>query len=122
ELDLTAGYHDLRIEHYEGSNDQRLELRWLPPGSSDWEIVPKSALSTEAGVTRVTSPGVKTCEGATDTPGDGLRLYDVNPNYELVDLRPEGFEPNVSALDFTEDGDLVVATAGDVSSGGWVED
>src|SRR5690606_20429628 len=46
----------------------------------------------------------------------------VNPNYKLVDLRPEGFEPNVSALDFTEDGDLVVATAGNVSAGGWVED
>src|SRR5690606_15284594 len=57
-----------------------------------------------------------------DTPGDGLRLFDVNPNYKLVDLRPEGFEPNVSALDFTEDGDLVVATAGNVSAGGWVED
>ena len=38
-------------------------------------------LSTEADVVRVTAPGSKFCEGATDTPGDGLRLETVNPNY-----------------------------------------
>src|SRR5699024_6687183 len=46
----------------------------------------------------------------------------VNPNYELVDLRPEGFEPAVSALDFTADGDLVVVTSGNVSPAGWTDD
>ncbi|MEE6283340.1 family 16 glycoside hydrolase, partial [Georgenia sp. MJ170] len=119
---LTEGVHDLRIEHFEGTNDQRLTLEWKQPGESDFEVVPTSALSTEAGVVRVTAPGNKFCEGDFDTPGDGLRLEGVNPNYELVDLRPEGFEPAVSALDFTEDGDLVVVTAGDVSSGGWEPD
>ncbi|HLT83013.1 MAG TPA: family 16 glycoside hydrolase [Phototrophicaceae bacterium] len=121
-LTLTEGAHDLRIEHYEGGFNQRLSLYWRPPGATSFELVPTSALSTDAGVVRVTSPGVKFCEGATDTPGDGLRLFDVNPNYELVDLRPEGFAPAVSALDFTEDGDLVVVTAGQVSPGGWQPD
>ncbi|WP_324650791.1 family 16 glycoside hydrolase [Georgenia sp. H159] len=119
---LTAGVHTLRIEHYEGGYNQRLTLEWQPPGSEAFEVVPTDALSTEAGVVRVTSPGVKFCEGATDTPGDGLRLYDVNPDYELTSLRPEGFEPPVSALDFTEDGDLVVVTSGQVSPGGWQPD
>ncbi|MBD8062644.1 DUF1080 domain-containing protein, partial [Actinomycetaceae bacterium Sa1BUA1] len=121
-VSLTAGTHDLRIEHYEGGFGQRLTFSWKTPGSTQWEVVPTSALSTEAGVVRVTAPGVKFCEGATDTPGDGLRLFDVNPNYELVDLRPEGFAPAVSALDFTEDGELVVVTAGQVSPGGWQPD
>src|SRR5690625_3799017 len=119
---LTEGVHRLRIEHYEGGYNQRLSFYWKPPGASDFDLVPGGVLTTEADVVRVTSPGVKFCEEATDTPGDGLRIFDVNPNYKLVDLRPEGFEPNVSALDFTEDGGLVVATAGNVSAGGWVED
>ena len=83
-------------------------------------VVPTSVLSTEAGVVRVTSPGCKYCEGATDTAGDGLRLDAVNPNYDLTNLRPPGFEPHVSGMDFLADGRMVMTTSGDVSSGGWV--
>ena len=68
------------------------------PGSSDFVLVPTSVLSTEADVVRVTAPGSKFCEGATDTPGDGLRLETVNPNYDLTNLRPPGFEPHVSGM------------------------
>ncbi|MEK8225502.1 PA14 domain-containing protein [Oerskovia sp. M15] len=98
---LTAGAHALRVEYYEGSDKQRLTLAWKTPGSSAFVVVPNSVLSTEAGVVRVTAPGNKYCEGATDTSGDGLRLDGVNPNYELTDLRPVGFEPKVSGLAFT---------------------
>ena len=83
-------------------------------------VVPTSVLSTDAGVVRVTAPGSKFCEGATDTPGDGLRLETVNPNYDLTNLRPPGFEPHVSGMDFLPDGRMVLTTSGDVSAGGWV--
>src|SRR6478609_11478881 len=119
---LTAGVHDLRVDYYEGSDKQRLTLAWKTPGSSTFEVIPTSALSTEAGIVRVTAPGYKYCEGATDTAGDGLRLDTVNPNYELVDLRPAGFEPKVSGLAFTPDEQLAVVTTGEVSSGGWRPD
>jgi hypothetical protein len=119
---LTAGTHDLRVEYYEGGFNQRLTLQWKTPGSSTFEVVPESVLSTEADVVRVTAPGYKYCEGATDTAGDGLRLDSVNPNYDLVDLRPEGFEPKVSGLAFTPDEQLAVVTTGEVSSGGWRPD
>lgn len=119
---LTAGVHDLRIDYYEGSDKQRLTLAWKTPGSSSFQVIPTSALSTEAGVVRVTAPGYKYCEGATDTAGDGLRLDTVNPNYDLVDLRPAGFEPKVSGLAFTPDEKLAVVTTGEVSSGGWRPD
>ncbi|MGO3662721.1 PA14 domain-containing protein, partial [Microbacterium gubbeenense] len=119
---LTAGAHDLFVEHFDGVNGQRLLLEWKTPGSDSFEVVDESVLSTEAGVVRVTAPGLKYCEGATDTAGDGLRLDSVNPNYELVDLRPEGFNPKVSALAFDANDELLVSTTGSVSSGGWLED
>ena len=117
---LTAGYHKLRINYFEAGGGQILRLHWKTPGSSDFVLVPTSVLSTEADVVRVTAPGSKFCEGATDTPGDGLRLETVNPNYDLTNLRPPGFEPHVSGMDFLPDGRMVITTAGDVSAGGWV--
>jgi 3-keto-disaccharide hydrolase/PA14 domain-containing protein/carbohydrate binding protein with CBM35 domain len=111
-LTLTAGHHKLRIEYFEAGGDQVLRLAWLPPGATDFAIVPSDALSTDAGVVRVTAPGRKECEGQTDSPGDGLPLHDVNPNYTLTNLRPDGFEPQVSAMDWTKDGRLVIATWG----------
>ncbi|MDA0139368.1 family 16 glycoside hydrolase [Solirubrobacter deserti] len=117
---LTAGFHNLRIDYIEAGYGQILKLEWKTPGSSSFVVVPKDALSTEAGVVRVTAPGNKYCEGATDTAGDGLRLDTVNPNYTLTDIRPATFQPKVSGMDFLPNGDLVVTTTGDVSSGGWV--
>ncbi|MCK0116935.1 DUF1080 domain-containing protein [Isoptericola sp. S6320L] len=119
---LTAGAHPLFVEFFEDAYGQVLRLEWMPPGASEFTVVPQEALSTEAGVVRVTAPGTKYCEGAEDTAGDGLPLDAVHPGYDLTDLRPEGFEPMVSGMDWTADGDLVVATSGSVSPGGWVED
>nr|WP_205740654.1 family 16 glycoside hydrolase [Haloactinopolyspora alba] len=111
-VELTAGYHSLRIEHFENGGGEVLSLAWRPPGATEFEIVPNSALSTEADVVRVTAPGRKECEGITDAPGDGLPLNDVHPNYDLTDLRPEGFEPQVTGMDWMPDGRLAVTTWG----------
>ena len=117
---LAAGVHALRLDYFEAGNGQELKLEWKTPGSSSFVVVPSTVLSTDAGVVRVTAPGTKYCEGASDTAGDGLRLDAVNPNYTLTDLRPAGFEPKVTGLDFDDDDNLIVTTAGSVSSGGWV--
>jgi hypothetical protein len=111
-VSLTAGYHSLRVEYFERGGEQVLRLGWQPPGAADFAVVPNSVLSTDADVVRVTAPGRKECEGSHDTPGDGLPLNSVNPNYTLTDLRPDGFEPQVSAMDWTADGRLVIATWG----------
>jgi len=118
---LTAGVHALRVDYFEAGDGQELRLQWKKPGDAAFSIVPSTVLSTEANVVRVTAPGTKYCEGATDTAGDGLRLDAVNPNYTLTNLRPAGFEPEVTGLAFLGD-KLVVTTAGSVSSGGWVPD
>ncbi|MFE2938457.1 family 16 glycoside hydrolase [Streptomyces sp. NPDC059255] len=112
EISLAPGYHPLRIDHFDRGGEQQVTLQWKPPGADSFTLVPNSVLSTDAGVVRVTAPGRKECEGTYDTPGDGLPLTSVNPGYTLTDLRPEGFEPQVSAMDWLPGGRLAVTTWG----------
>ncbi|MFT9667040.1 family 16 glycoside hydrolase [Streptomyces rhizosphaericola] len=109
---LAAGHHALRIDHFDRTGGQQVTLAWQPPGADGFTVVPESVLTTDADVVRVTAPGRKECEGALDSPGDGLPLGGVHPDYALTDLRPEGFEPQVSAMDWLPDGRLAVATWG----------
>jgi len=111
-IDLGVGYHALRIDHFDNAAGQQVTLEWRPPGASAFAVVPNSVLSTDADVVRVTAPGRKECEGSADAPGDGLPLTGVHPNYTLTNLRPNGFEPQVSAMDWLPDGRLAIATWG----------
>ncbi|MBU2665227.1 DUF1080 domain-containing protein [Actinoplanes bogorensis] len=111
-VELTAGVHRLRVEHFDRTGGQRLTLSWRPPGAGDFAVVPTEALSTDAGVVRVTAPGQKECTSGTDTPGDGLPLTAVNPGYDLTNLRPPGFEPQVTGIAWRPDGKMVLSTWG----------
>jgi glucose/arabinose dehydrogenase len=111
-VDLAAGVHPLRAEHFDREGGQELRLAWKTPGSGDFVTVPTSALTTDAGVVRVTAPGRKECVAGTDTPGDGLPLTAVNPGYTLTDLRPPGFEPQVSGIAWRPDKKMVITTWG----------
>jgi hypothetical protein len=109
---LTAGPHPLRVDHFERDGGQQVQLSWKPPGESEFTVVPREALSTDAGVVRVTAPGRKECEASGDSPGDGLPLTSVRPDLDLTDLRPDGFEPQVSGMDWLPDGRLAISTWG----------
>ena len=109
---LAAGTHSLRVDYFDAGFGKRLNLAWQPPGASGFVTVPSSVLSTDKGVVRVTAPGGKECTGGSDTPGDGLPLNGVHPNYALTNLRPEGFEPQVTGLDFFDDDSLAILTWG----------
>ncbi|CAL9657338.1 family 16 glycoside hydrolase [Streptomyces sp. enrichment culture] len=109
---LTAGSHPLRVDHFERDGGQQVQLSWKPPGESEFTVVPREALSTDADVVRVTAPGRKECEASGDSPGDGLPLTSVRPNLDLTDLRPDGFEPQVTGMDWLPDGRLAISTWG----------
>lgn len=47
-----------------------------------------------------------------DRPGDVDPLNGVHPGYTLTNLRPAGFEPQVSGMEFLPDGRLVLSTWG----------
>ncbi len=111
-VQLGTGYHALKIDHFDNAGDQQVTLEWRPPGATDFAVVPNSVLSTDADVVRVTSPGRKECEASGDTPGDGLPLNAVHPGFTLTDLRPAGFQPQVTGMDWLPDGRLAIATWG----------
>jgi hypothetical protein len=111
-VNLTTGYHALKIRHFEAGGDQRITLQWRPPGATGFTLVPNSVLSTDADVVRVTAPGQKLCEGIDDSAGDGLPLTGVHPSYTLTNLRPSGFQPQVTGMDFLSGGRLAVTTWG----------
>ncbi|WP_410598558.1 family 16 glycoside hydrolase [Amycolatopsis sp. lyj-90] len=111
-VQLSTGYHALRIDHFDNTADQQVTLEWRPPGAAGFALVPNSVLSTDADVVRVTSPGRKECEGAADSPGDGLPLNAVHPGFTLTNLRPNGFQPQVTGMDWLPDGRLAIATWG----------
>ncbi|WP_265520409.1 family 16 glycoside hydrolase [Oerskovia flava] len=111
-VDLEPGYRALHIDHFDGDFDQRLKLEWRPPGATSFTLVPNSVLSTDADVTRVTAPGRKECEGVSEAPGDGLPLTEVHPDYTLTNLRPDGFQPQVTGMDWLPDGRMAISTWG----------
>ncbi|MFI7385530.1 family 16 glycoside hydrolase [Streptomyces sp. NPDC049813] len=111
-VQLTAGSHPFRVDYFEATGGQQLTLAWKPPGAADFGVVPTGALSTDAGVVRVTAPGRKECEAGADSPGDGLPLTGVRPDLDLTDLRPDGFEPQVTGMDWLPDGRLALSTWG----------
>ncbi len=111
-VQLTAGQHKLRLLMFDNTHDAVLRLRWRTPGSADWEVVPASALRTDADQVRVTSPGVKNIEQSRGAlPGGyGRPLNAVHPAFRLVEIRPDGFEPRVGGIDFLPDGRMVITT------------
>ena len=72
-VELTAGMHALRINFFEAGGGQELTLSWRPPGASAFSVVPNSALSTDAGVVRVTSPARSSARATSTRPATGSR-------------------------------------------------
>ncbi|MEN0021461.1 MAG: PA14 domain-containing protein, partial [Planctomycetota bacterium] len=116
-IDLGAGLHDLRVRYFDSWGERGLLLEWQPPGANDFSRIPPDLLATEAGVTRVISPGIKrVLEGRR--PGDGVPLEDVHPSFRIDNLRPEGFKPMVGSMCFDASGRLIVGTFFPIQMGG----
>jgi len=111
-VELTAGTHAIEVPFYENGGRFYLKLEWKRPGSSSYEVVPESALVTEAGQTFVTSPGDKRWFFEEDPrrPGDGREPAGVHPAFDLQTFRPPTFTPAVGGLCFLKDGRLAVCT------------
>lgn len=112
ELDLTQGSHPIELWHFEAYVGWELKLSWKKPGATAFEVIPKSALSCQAGEVRVTAPGKKRLVKplAKGRPGDSMPLDAAHPSLVVQTIRPADFEPKVGGLAWTSDGKLLVAT------------
>ncbi len=109
---LSRGEHPFEIEYFENDVDNVLKLEWRRPGTSEFELVPASVFTTQAGEVRVTSPGKKTIFDPANRwrPGDGRPLEAVHPSFDFATVRPRDFKPRVGGMDFLPDGRLVICT------------
>ncbi|MBK8555870.1 MAG: DUF1080 domain-containing protein [Lewinellaceae bacterium] len=106
EVALRAGFHQLRIDYFQGGGGRGIYLKWARPGSGGLQIIPASNLFHN----KSDNPeGAMAMGGAGDAiPGDGSSLKEVHPAYTLSQARPESFLPKVSGMDFLSDGRMVV--------------
>ncbi len=109
QLNLTPGKYRLVVEHFQNLTDAQLKLWWKRPGDEAYAVLGGEAVGVDASIIPVVSPGLKWLDRpGMPRPGDGRALEAVHPSYRVVNLRPEGAEPQVGALLYRENGDLVV--------------
>lgn len=110
--DLEPGLHPFRILFFEASGGEMLRLEWKTPSGASFGLVPERALFTEAGVTRVVSPGPKQTADAVEgmRAGDGVVLEDSHPSYTIDTIHPDNFNPMVGCMTRLPDGRLLIGT------------
>lgn len=112
---LSAGAHAIDVWYFQGGGLQSLDLQWKLPGSQAFTEIPAEAFRTEAGVTRVVSPGPKRLVEAEsmDVPGLQAPLKAVHPMWRLTTLNPqgpEGFKLTVAGMAILPGGRLALTT------------
>lgn len=109
---LSAGDHEIRVRMFERGGEEVMQLKWMPPGASEFTLIPTERIFSEANVVHVTSPGrKKLIAPITNTrPGDGEPEKDVHPSFTLSTVVDGDFQPKVGGLDQFADGRLALCT------------
>ena len=111
-VDLAVGSHALRVEYFNNTPEEFLQLEWKKPGDVVWELVPEDAFETIADEVHVINPGFKKVIDALfpPRPGDGRPETAVHPSFDLTTPRPANFNPKVGGMDFYPDGRMLICT------------
>lgn len=80
-LYLTAGWHTLRIEHFQAGGGARLALWWKPPGADAFKLVPTDALGHQEPASIEVADGPKRVIAPLrrGRPGDGTPVAGLHP-------------------------------------------
>ena len=110
--ELPVGSHSIRVEYFNNTPDEFLQLEWKKPGDTAWDLVPEEAFETIADEVHVVNPGVKKVIDALfpQRPGDGTPEIAVHPSFTLTTPRPKDFNPRVGGMDFYPDGRMLICT------------
>ncbi len=111
-VELGVGSHAIRVEYFNNTPDEFLQLEWKKPGDTNWDLVPEEAFETVADEVHVVNPGIKKVIDALfpQRPGDGRPETEVHPSFTLTTPRPKDFNPRVGGIDFYPDGRMLVCT------------
>ena len=111
-VELGPGSHPLRLEYFNNTPEEFLQLEWKKPGDTNWELVPEEAFETIADEVHVVSPGFKKVIDLLfpQRPGDGRPETSVHPSFDLSTPRPKDFNPVVGGIDFYPDGRMLICT------------
>lgn len=108
EVNLTEGYHPLKVEYYNGAGGKFLSLNWKKPGDQYAEVIPPYNLmhtkDQEGDLTNYKLP----MSIMTKIPGSKEPVVGVHPSFTLSQARPDSFTPKVGGLDFMSDGSMIV--------------
>ena len=121
---LSQGWHKLKVRFFEHEGGEELKLEWRSSPTSPYKVVDKSVLRVEEGITRVTAPGVKSIKGigGAKRPGNGMPLTSLHPGWDIMTVRPDWFHPQVGAMAFLPNGDLLVSNFKPNQSGEFLPD
>lgn len=107
EIALRKGYHQVRIEYFQGGGGRGITLKWARAGSPTMEIIPAANWTHKKGENNdLPQIGSK----ANSIPGDLSVLKEVHPAFSVSQARPDEFLPKVAGMDFLPDGRLLVST------------
>ena len=111
-MDLNVTSHPIRVEYFNNTPNEYLQLEWKKPGDTEWEVVPDDAFETVADEVRVVNPGFKKVIDMLfpQRPGDGLPETAVHPSFDLSTPRPKDFNPRVGGIAFYPDGRMLMCT------------
>ncbi len=111
-VELGPGSHPLRLEYFNNTPEEFLQLEWKKPGDANWELVPEEAFETIADEVHVVSPGFKKVIDLLfpQRPGDGRPETSIHPSFDLSTPRPKDFNPIVGGIDFYPDGRMLICT------------
>lgn len=110
EVLLQEGTYPFLIDYYQGGGGSGISLQWIAYGENEFTLVPGELFAYKKSDLKEPQPFVPASQLTKKVPGDGFPLEKVHPSFDLSQARPEGFEPKVGGMDFTEKGDLVVST------------
>lgn len=97
-VQLRAGQHVLRIDHFDAGGGKDLALLWRPPGApagAEFASLPAEALLHDSALSRETAPGKKRVIVAPrrGLPGDGSPVVGMHPAFHAEPLSKTNSSP-----------------------------
>ena len=114
-VQLDAGVHPLKIEHFQSTGKKQLTVLWQPPWSNKFDVLDAPTLSTRMEEARFSSPGRKFMlrPEPPDSLGDRRIVVDKkHPTLDIEKIEIAGIGGTIGGMGYLSNGQLVVTVGG----------